>query len=231
MITATVRRTIRERGLLSAGDHVLVACSGGPDSTALLHVLHRLRGDLGITLCTASIDHGLRPESAEEVAQVGAFAGSLGVPFVAARVDVSAEGPSLQARARDDRYLALHELASSQSAGVVAVGHTQDDQAETVLARMLRGAGLRGLGGIEPRRADGVGMQSEGSKRDVATAAREPRPFLYLKPAALPLSVKIRLGFEDSHRFLDVVRGVSAAGPGELVIHARTRAGAHGATC
>lgn len=141
---------------MRSGDHVLVACSGGPDSTSLLHVLHRLRGELGITLCAASIDHGLRPESAAEVEQVGAFADSLGVPFVSARVDVSAEGPSLQARARDDRYLALHELASSQLAGVVAVGHTQDDQAETVLARILRGAGLRGLGGIEPRRADGV---------------------------------------------------------------------------
>lgn len=156
MIIATVRRTIRERGLLTAGDHVLVACSGGPDSTTLLHVLHRLRGELGITLCAASIDHGLRPESEREVEQVGAFAGSLGVPFTSARVEVAAEGPSLQARARDDRYLALHELAASPAANVIAVGHTQDDQAETVLARVLRGAGLRGLAGIESRRADGV---------------------------------------------------------------------------
>ena len=81
MITSTVRRTVRERALLSPGDHVLVACSGGPDSTTLLHVLHRLRSELGITLCAASIDHGLRPESASEVEQVGAFARTLGVPF------------------------------------------------------------------------------------------------------------------------------------------------------
>ncbi len=156
MITSTVRRTVRERALLCAGDHVLVACSGGPDSTVLLHVLHQLRNELGVTLCAASIDHGLRPESAAEVEQVAAFAASLGVPFVPGRVEMPTEGPSLQARARELRYRALHEIALAQSAGSVAVGHTQDDQAETVLARMLRGTGVRGLSGIEARRADGV---------------------------------------------------------------------------
>jgi tRNA(Ile)-lysidine synthase len=156
MITSTVRRTVRERALLSSGDHVLVACSGGPDSTVLLHVLHRLRSDLGITLCAASIDHGLRPESAGEVEQVAAFAGALGVPFVGVRVDLPADGASLQAGARELRYETLHEIAASQSAARIAVGHTQDDQAETVLARLLRGAGIRGLAGIEARRADNV---------------------------------------------------------------------------
>ena len=135
---------------------MLVACSGGPDSTALLHVLYELRGELGITLCAASIDHGLRPESASEVQQVGALADSLGVPFSSRRVEVPREGASIQARARMLRYDALREIAASRNANRTAVGHTQDDQAETVLARMLRGAGLRGLAGIEPRRLDGV---------------------------------------------------------------------------
>ncbi len=156
MITSTVRRTVRERALVSHGDHVLVACSGGPDSTTLLHVLHRLRSELGITLCAASIDHGLRPESASEAEQVGAFASTLGVPFYSARVEVPREGASIQARARELRYRALQELAAAHNAARIAVGHTQDDQAETVLARVLRGAGLRGLGGIEARRSDGV---------------------------------------------------------------------------
>ena len=155
MITSTVRRTVRQRELLSPKEHVLVACSGGPDSTALLHVLHRLRRELGITLCAASIDHGLRPESATEVEQVGELASLLGMPFVSARVDVE-HAASLQARARELRYRALHELAKSQSATCIAVGHTQDDQAETVIARVLRGTGIRGLGGIEPKRDDGV---------------------------------------------------------------------------
>jgi tRNA(Ile)-lysidine synthase len=122
----------------------------------LLHVLHALRTELGVTLCAASIDHGLRPESAEEVRAVGVFASSLRIPFVAKRVEVTRPGASLQARARELRYRALHELAASQSATSIAVGHTQDDQAETVLARLLRGAGLRGLSGISARREDSV---------------------------------------------------------------------------
>jgi tRNA(Ile)-lysidine synthase len=135
---------------------VLVACSGGPDSTVLLHVLHRLRGELGITLCVASVDHGLRPESALEVERVGELASELGAPFYSVRVEVESKGVSLQARARELRYAALQEVALERGASRIAVGHTQDDQAETVLARMLRGAGLRGLGGIEARRSDGV---------------------------------------------------------------------------
>jgi tRNA(Ile)-lysidine synthetase-like protein len=156
MILSTVRRTIRERALVSPGDHVLVACSGGPDSITLLHVLHRLRSELGVTICAASIDHGLRPDSASEVGQVGAFAGTLGVPFYSACVEVPRQGASIQARARELRYRALQEIAHAHHAIRVAVGHTQDDQAETVVARLLRGSGLRGLGGIEARRSDGV---------------------------------------------------------------------------
>ena len=156
MITSTVRRTVRTRALVSPGDHVLVACSGGPDSTTLLHVLHRLRNELGITLCVASIDHGLRAESVTEVEQVEAFVSTLGVPFYSTRLDLTIEGASIQARARELRYRALQEIARSHGAARIAVGHTQDDQAETVLARMLRGAGVRGLGGIEARRSDGV---------------------------------------------------------------------------
>lgn len=150
-----VRATIRERGLLDRGDAVLVACSGGPDSTALVHVLHRLSDELGVSLVVASVDHGLRPESAEEVAHVGRFAASLGLAFEGVRVEVASSG-SLQANARAARYDALHAIAAARGAQRIAVGHTRDDQAETVLDRMLRGAGVRGLAGIAPRREDGV---------------------------------------------------------------------------
>jgi len=156
MIISTVRRTVRERGLVSRGDHVLVACSGGPDSTAMLDVLHRLRAELGVTLCVASIDHGLRPESAAEVEQVSALASDLGLPFYGAQVEVTKQRPSIQGQAREVRYGALHQIARTHGATCIAVGHSQDDQAETVIARILRGTGIRGLGAIEPRRADGV---------------------------------------------------------------------------
>ncbi|MEM7436116.1 MAG: tRNA lysidine(34) synthetase TilS [Myxococcota bacterium] len=156
MLPNQVHRTLVERALVTQGDHVLVACSGGPDSTVLLHVLHRLRREVGITMCTASIDHGLRAESADEVERVRALANELGVPFATKRITVAKEGASVQGRARALRYEALRELAAEARATRIAVGHTLDDQAETVLARLLRGSGIRGLRGIEPRREDGV---------------------------------------------------------------------------
>jgi tRNA(Ile)-lysidine synthase len=137
------------------GETILVACSGGPDSTALAHVLHALRDTLQISLVVASVDHGLRPESKDEVARVGRFASSLGLPFVPLEVVVRA-GDSLHAAAREARYAALFAAARDARASKVAVGHTQNDQAETVIDRLLRGAGIRGLAGIDPHREDGV---------------------------------------------------------------------------
>lgn len=155
MLIARVRQTIEARGLIARGDAVLVGCSGGPDSVALTHVLSRLAAPLGFSLAVASVDHGLRPEAPVEVEGVGAFASSLGLPFYPLRVALPA-GASLQATARHLRYGALQQTAEDIGASRLAVAHTQDDQAETVLGRLLRGAGLRGLGGIQPLRDDGV---------------------------------------------------------------------------
>ncbi len=155
----TVRHTIAARAMFTRRDGearpvVLVACSGGPDSTAMLHALARLAPELGVAIEVASVDHGLRAESAAEVAAVGAFARDLGLPFLPLAVRVS--GPGLPAAAREARYEALLGAARERGARWIAVGHTRDDQAETVLARLLRGAGVAGLTGIEPSRADGV---------------------------------------------------------------------------
>ena len=155
MILARVRRSVRERELLHAGQGVLVGCSGGPDSVALLHVLARLADELGVHVHVASVDHGLRPEAAAEVRAVGQFAGGLGLPFEALAVQLPA-GASVQAQARDARYGALLACARRRGLGAVAVGHTLDDQAETVLERMLRGCSTRGLAGIAASREDGV---------------------------------------------------------------------------
>jgi len=121
----------------------------------LLHALHALRDVHGCTLTAASVDHGLRPEAPAEVALAGALAASLGVPFVPLRVEVPVEA-SRQEAARRARYAALLACARERGAECIAVGHTLDDQAETVLARLLRGAGIEGLSAITPRRADGV---------------------------------------------------------------------------
>lgn len=149
-------RTIRERALLAPGERVLVACSGGPDSAALLHVLARLAPELSIELAAASVDHGLRPGAARDVEVAAELARRLEVPFAALSVEVAAGEASLQAAARRARYEALFAEARRCGASALAVGHTRDDQAETVLSRLLRGGGALGLAGIEPRRGDGV---------------------------------------------------------------------------
>lgn len=126
---------------------LLVACSGGADSLALLALMHHTGADV----VAAHVDHGLRQGSASEFAFVAAAAGELGVPAVATAVSIVA-GPNLEARAREARYAALEACADDNGCASIATGHTLDDQAETVLLALLRGAGTRGLGGIAPRR-------------------------------------------------------------------------------
>lgn len=150
-----MRATLRARELLLGARRILVACSGGPDSQALLHALHALRHEHGCDLHVASIDHGLRAAAADEIALAARLAASLALPHEVLRVRV-ASGASRQAQAREARYAALLTHAAECGADRIAVGHTRDDQAETVLARILRGAGLEGLSAIAPFRGDGV---------------------------------------------------------------------------
>jgi tRNA(Ile)-lysidine synthase len=153
---STVLRTVRAHGLCQPGDRVLVAVSGGPDSMALLHALWELRARLLVELEAVTIDHGLRAGAAAEAELVRERAVALEVPWRLVRVDVAAarrgSGGSVQEVARRLRLAALAELAAERGAGRVALGHQADDQAETVLFRIVRGTGLRGLRGIPYRR-------------------------------------------------------------------------------
>jgi tRNA(Ile)-lysidine synthase len=136
--------------MLAGGESVLVAVSGGADSVALLHLLHALAPSWRLTLHVVHVDHGLRPESAADAAFVRDLGARLGVPVEVERVHV---GPgSVEAAARAARYAALEAWAERLGAARIAVGHTLDDQAETVLMRMLDGAGVRGLAAIPPVR-------------------------------------------------------------------------------
>jgi tRNA(Ile)-lysidine synthetase-like protein len=152
-----VLATIAARDLLHRGDRVVVAVSGGPDSMALLHVLWEVRERLGLTLEVAAVDHGLRADARREVALVRERAAALGLPFSVVEVDVAAErrarrGASIQDAARDARLRALAALARAHGANRVALGHQADDQAETILYRIVRGTGVAGLAGIPYRR-------------------------------------------------------------------------------
>lgn len=142
------------------GERLVVAVSGGADSTALLLALEELKraGLLGVELTAAHLNHGLRGESAEEDARFAeALAREHGFEFVPGRADVGARarasGDNLEQAARSARYEFLSEAARRAEAVAVLTGHTLDDQAETVLLRLLRGSGSEGLGGMRPERS------------------------------------------------------------------------------
>ncbi|MSP24776.1 MAG: tRNA lysidine(34) synthetase TilS [Myxococcales bacterium] len=149
LMTLTRRLVVDER-LFGRGDRVLCAVSGGPDSTALLHVLALLRGDLGHALVAVGVDHGLRGEASAELALAERVARDACVPFEVIRLEV-ASGSNLQARARLARHAALQDAARRLDITTIALGHTRDDRAETLLIRLLRGAGPRGLAVMPPR--------------------------------------------------------------------------------
>lgn len=157
-----VKAFIQREELVQAGDWVVIACSGGPDSLALLHIMWRLRPELGIKLAAAHVDHMLRGTAAQADAQfVRDFCDRLQLPCHLAVVDVparvKASGQSVEEAGRELRYRFLRQVAAHYGPTTkIAVGHNLDDQAETVLLHLLRGAGSQGLGGMAPRTPDGI---------------------------------------------------------------------------
>jgi len=149
-VRRAVARALDGDAVLAPGERVVVACSGGPDSTALVDALARLAPPRGLDLHVAHVDHGLRPGSAAEADAVAALARARDLPFHALSVTVE-PGGSLQDRARQARHRALRRLAARLGATAVALGHTADDQAETVLMRALTGATPRALRAMGPR--------------------------------------------------------------------------------
>lgn len=130
---------------------VVVGCSGGPDSVALLALAAVVRDDV----VAVHVDHRLRPGGPGEAAFVTELAARFGVA-AERRVAEVAPGPNLEARARAARYAALDGVRVARGAAVVMLGHTADDQAETVVLNLLRGSGSAGLGAMAPQRGDRV---------------------------------------------------------------------------
>jgi len=173
-----------------------VAFSGGPDSTALLAVLAEMRDqELLAAVHAAHVDHGLREGSAADGDACARVCATLGVPFTRVRVEV---GPgNVQAEARRQRYAALRREAERWGATRIATGHTQDDQAETVLLRILRGAGARGLAGIPPRRGPVVRPLIDRTRPEVLAYLRDRRlPFLEDPTNATPRFLRNRVRAE-----------------------------------
>jgi tRNA(Ile)-lysidine synthase len=152
----TVRDVIERQGLLRAGERVGVAVSGGADSVALLLLLVELRKQLGIVLRVVHFNHKLRGKDSDADEKFAAkLAERHGLAFHAARAHVAAKAKrdkaNLEDTARRARYEFFARLVEDGRVDKVAVAHTADDQAETVLAHILRGTGIAGLGGIHPR--------------------------------------------------------------------------------
>jgi len=164
---------IQENQLVSSQHCLLVAVSGGPDSVCLLHILVKLREELGIRLHIAHLNHQLRGAESEADAQyVSDLAHRLDIPATIEQRDVKAyqaqQHISLEEAAREVRYTFLAQVAKSIGANRVAVGHTADDHIETILMHLIRGTGTKGLRGLQPSSL----WQSSGSSLTII------RPFL-----------------------------------------------------
>ncbi len=163
-LVSEVRRQLESASL--AGSTLLVGVSGGPDSLALVHALSQLRDDLALRLFAAHLDHGLRPDaSRKDAAFVHKAMDGLQVPLTSEKADVWSYREmyrlSIEDAARQVRYKFLARVSDQVEADVVAVGHTLDDQAETVLMHILRGsglAGLRAMATIGSRPVDGTSL-------------------------------------------------------------------------
>ncbi len=202
MLPAKITATIRKYAMASPGDCVVVAVSGGPDSVCLLHVLHALAPGLGITLYAAHLDHRFRGrESAADAEFVADLAHRLGVPSAIEAIDVPAfcreRGLSAQAGARAARYGFLTRVADAVGARCIATGHTATDQAETVLLRLLRGAGTPGLAGIPPIRQNIIRPLIEVTRDEVLTYLQERGASFRTDPSnAKPLYTRNRIRSE-----------------------------------
>jgi tRNA(Ile)-lysidine synthase len=173
-----VRRTIRQHGLATSSTRIVAALSGGPDSVALVHVLRDLdaAGELRL-VAVAHLNHRLRAAADSDEQLSVDTASRLGLPVFTDKVDVRAAAAaarrSLEDVAHGLRYDFFERAAARHGADAVAVGHTRDDQAETVLLRLVRGAGTRGLAGMHAKHGAVIRPLLDCRRIDVLTYVRE----------------------------------------------------------
>lgn len=173
----TVQATIDQHRMLATADTVVLAVSGGVDSMVMLHLLLHLRTRYHLSLHVAHLNHNLRgTESAEAADFVRRRCEAYRVPVTVTTAPKGAlrekRTGSLQAAARELRYRFLEQVANEQGAGRIALGHHRDDQAETVLMNLLRGSGVRGLGGIPPVRGRIIRPLIDCSREEIERYAR-----------------------------------------------------------
>ncbi len=184
-VLAKLTETVRRHEMFEPGTAVLVAVSGGPDSVCLLHALVRGRRLLRIEPAAFHFDHRLSEGSERHAAYVRSQAERLGVPFVLRRAGTApARGESVEAWARTARYAAMADARAETGAERAAVGHTADDQAETVLLALLRGGGLDAVAAIRPVTGTVVRPLLEVRRRETVAFCRS----LGLRPRHDPMN-------------------------------------------
>lgn len=185
MLDARVRRAIDQYHLFDEGDRVIVGVSGGLDSMVLLHLLNSLIQTFNLTLIVAHVNHGLRiGESEKEAEFVQTAASRFGLPFEYGEFDVrefqKRTGLSLEDAARRIRFKFFEELLEKHQAQKIALGHHADDQVETILLRLLRGAGVKGLKGMLPIREGKVVRPLLGVWREALESFAKDKGIPYL---------------------------------------------------
>ncbi len=160
---------IRKQGLIAEGDHIICAVSGGADSVALLFAMYLLKDKLGVELSAAHFNHHLRgEESNRDEAFVRGFCERYDIPLHVSEGTIVPGKKGLEAAARDARYAFLRSLP-----GKIATAHTADDNAETVLMHLVRGTGLKGLGGIAPVNGNVIRPMLSVQRQDVEDFCEE----------------------------------------------------------
>ncbi len=157
----TLRKTIQSHQLFAPGDSVLIGVSGGADSVCLLHALNAMKKELEITVAVAHLNHGIRGEEADrDAAFVKKLCRTWKIPYYSKREDIPSLAKEMQISeetvGRLKRYQFFRELCIKEKFNKIATAHNRDDQAETVLMRIIRGCGIDGLSGIRYLREDGV---------------------------------------------------------------------------
>ncbi len=184
-IKEKVRDTIKKYKMLSENDHILIGLSGGPDSVCLAVMLNGLKSEMKLTLTAVYLDHGLRAGEVEnEKAFCKEFCNSLQIGFLSRSINVKEsadkKGMNLQETARELRYAELDEALISENADKIALGHNADDQAETILMRLFRGSGRKGLSGIPPVRGNIIRPLIEVERSEIEQYLREGNPQSYM---------------------------------------------------
>ena len=183
-LVALAIRTIDRYRMLTPGDCILAGVSGGPDSIALLHVLHTLCNRYSVDLAVAHLDHGTRPQTAEQEAEfVRRFSRSLDLPCHLGKI-AKPPGGSLEEKLRQARYAFFERTAVDHGYNKVALGHQADDNAEAVLMRLFRGSGIQGLSGIPPVRDEKFIRPLIGARRSDIIAYLDRHKLVYMEDAS-----------------------------------------------